>query len=324
LYPATVFNIFEHIETEEVWLQGHLFAANASLGGLVPEADNEVTMIVNIIEDDIREVAVQALEMIPLHDVLRHRVLNKVLTISSPVTSSNINRPDEQASGVRLRPEDTSVSSDVPSLSAPSPSEPPVRDPTSSCTMSENGAQSPDAASTSTLICRRIYFKIHRSASHFEKINTPPHGGVLRRLLEAECGISKASQQSCKRHKSSPEPSDMSTKRKPLFFADICHGAGGASLAARYAGFTVAYACDICLYRHETFKLNHSGALLFKEDINNFLRFYRGQHADCIHFSMPCTLTDIFIFLYILTVRKQGKTWSAAHTRPGKMTRKTH
>jgi DNA (cytosine-5)-methyltransferase 1 len=89
---------------------------------------------------------------------------------------------------------------------------------------------------------------------------------------------------------------------KAYLYGDVCAGAGGATTAAKRAGFHVKFALDHAEDPCATLRENFPGAEILEMDIFEFCNGEHGQdmRVDVLHISFPC------------------QTYSIAHTHPGK------
>ncbi|KAF2669234.1 S-adenosyl-L-methionine-dependent methyltransferase [Microthyrium microscopicum] len=137
------------------------------------------------------------------------------------------------------------------------------------------------------LFCRRIFFRLWRSLKYYVGTRTIAWGGVIRSLNPKEVfelsGILHGPIQRVRLK----APHDGSHT-----FADVCHGTGGATEAAKLAGLQPSFAIDIDKIRSATYRRNNEDIMdeddIICEDVFNLNTVYLGQRIDVLHCSFPC------------------------------------
>jgi hypothetical protein len=69
---------------------------------------------------------------------------------------------------------------------------------------------------------------------------------------------------------------------------DICHGAGGATEAAKLANFKAGWAVDHNVLCGKTYRMNNPKARIFTQDLHEFALKCKFLAADLLHISVPC------------------------------------
>lgn len=260
--------IIRNLDTYQVCVIGPIFVENQYLDGICPPAPlnvTEVTMVANVLKEDKRPFSLRAMHRISADQISSNR--------SVLFTDSSFDFQGNQIAALVF----------------------------SSAQGSSNPWINPYLPGVAPVSCRRVLVQVFQNRGAYSKYvgsKLPPTGGVLR-LLRREDIITVSSAEigsdsSLVTENSQFSPPDSIENQtdasyKPYTFADICHGMGGASLAAKLAGFHIEFAIDKDPLRHETYKSNFPGVDTILGDMTDLTNF-DNRRADHLHFSPMCNV----------------------------------
>jgi DNA (cytosine-5)-methyltransferase 1 len=257
--------VLRHVSTGEIILRGLLCHRVGQLAGMVKNDINELVFFREVDKDDSRPKNYQSMVEVSLENVVRNR---KIVFTNEAFPRYSFY-------------EDTPLDADAIDYKIHRKT---IKD-------------------TSVLVCRFVYTEFYCSAAA-RKSNRKYVQATLRRIYHDESGIGPSIDIDSKKQAPSSREGDTlrnhasrkrpiptkSIKARPITYGSGCAGAGGDSMGALLAGFTIKYGWDRNSPALRAFLLNHKTAVVYETEATDFTHKDNPRQAIChhLHLSWPC------------------------------------